>query len=165
MRSERLRRAIHGARLLLTSVERTQGLTAATASALVSLASSLELWCDRRRAAELFPAMAQAELLLLLRADGGRREKAQATEGREWSGGAGRRPDQGEGVVGRGAPNAGVRPPRGRRRMWRGGRRARERERRGRQAGLLAGPKGRRVGPAAPVPFSFFFEILFSNFF
>ena len=90
----------------------------------------------------------------------GRREKARAIEWREWSGGAGRRPDQGEGVVGRGAPNAGVRPP--------CGRRAREREGRGRQARLLAGPKGRRVGPAAPVPFSFFLkffsEILSNSF-
>ena len=89
-------------------------------------------------------------------ADGGRREKVQATEWRERCGGAGRRPDQGEGVVGRGAPNAGVRPSRRRRGMGQGGRCAREREGRGRQAGLLAGPKGRRVGPAAPVLFSFF---------
>ena len=92
------------------------------------------------------------------RAGRGRREKARATEWREWSGGAGRRLDHGEGVVGRDAPNAGVRPPRGRRGMGQGGRRAREREGRGRQAGLLAGPKGRRVGPAAPVPFSFFLK-------
>jgi len=58
VRSEQLRRAIHGARLLLTSVERTQGLTAVTASALVLLASRLKLWCGRRRAAGLSPTMA-----------------------------------------------------------------------------------------------------------
>ena len=92
------------------------------------------------------------------RADGGRKERALATERVEWSRGAGRRPDQVGGAVGRGAPNAGVRPPRGRRGMGRGGRRAREREGRERQARLLAGPKGRRVGPAAPVPFSFFLK-------
>jgi len=117
----------------------------------------LELWCDRRRAAELLPAMARAELLLLrLRArmkEGGR-ERGRQSGGSVWGRGAVSR--QG-GVVGRGAPNAGVRPPRGRRGMGQGGRRAREREGRGRQAGLLAGPKGRRVGPAAPVPFSIFF--------
>jgi len=69
--------------------------------------------------------------------------------------------------AGRGASNAGVRPPRGRRRVERGGRRARERE--GRVSGprCLAGPKGRRVGPAAPVPFSFFlnfFDQILSKF-
>jgi len=92
--------------------------------------------------------------------DGGRRERARATEWREHLGTRGGVSTRGEGVVGRGAPNAGVWLPRGHRGMGQGGRRARERERRGRQAGLLAGPKGRRVGPAAPVPFSlFFFEI------
>jgi len=99
------------------------------------------------------------------RADGGRRERARTTEWRERLGTRGGVPTRGEGVVGRGVPNAGLRPPRGRRGMGQGGRRARERERRGRQAGLLAGPKGRRVGPAAPVPFSIFFGILFSNSF
>jgi len=92
------------------------------------------------------------------RADRGRRERARATEWGERLGTQGGVPTRGEGVVGRGAPNAGVRPPRGRRGMGRGGRRAREREGRGRQAGLLAEPNGRRVGPAAPVPFSFFLK-------
>ena len=133
---------------------------------MVSLASRLGLWCDRRRAAGLFPAMARAELLRLrLRS---RTEEEERGHGRqcevERPGGAGRRPDQVE-VVGRGAPNAGVRPPRGRRGMGQGGRRAREREGRGRQAALLAGPKGRRVGPAAPVPFPFFLKFFFSNSF
>jgi len=82
----------------------------------------------------------------------------------ERPGGAGRRPDQVK-AVGRGASNAGVRPPRGRRRVEQGEHRAREREGRGKRAALLAGPKGRRVGPAAPVPFLFFFEFLFSNSF
>jgi len=45
--------------LLLTLVERTQGLTAAMASALVLSAVSLKLWCGRRRAAGLSPAMAR----------------------------------------------------------------------------------------------------------
>ena len=65
----------------------------------------------------------------------------------------------------RGASNAGVRPPLGRRRVERSGRRAREREGRGSGPRCLAGPKGRWVGPAAPVPFSLFFEFLFSNSF
>jgi len=72
---EQLQQAIHGARLLLTSVERTQGLTAVTASALVLLASRLELWCDQRRAAELSAAMAPAKLLLLLRLRGVEEER------------------------------------------------------------------------------------------
>ena len=127
------------------------------ASALVVAVSRLGPWCDRRRAAGLFPAMVRAELLRLrLRSrteEEGR--EARATERVERPGGAGRRPDQVK-AVGRGASNAGVRPPRGRRRVERGGRRAREREGRGSGPRCLAGPKGRRVGPAAPVPFPFF---------
>ena len=106
-----------------------------------------------------------------LSGNGARRSGCCCAVRAEEEGEGGRGGDRMEGVVwepapasrpgvleaGRGASNAGVRPPRGRRRVERGGRRARERERRGRQAGLLAGPKGRRVGPAAPVPFSIFF--------
>jgi len=62
------------------------------------------------RAAEL--------LLLLLLRERMEEEEARATEWREGSGGAGRGPDQGVEVAGRGAPNAGVRPPRGR--LWMG---------------------------------------------
>jgi len=89
----------------------------------------------------------------------GQREEgeARATEWREGCGGAGWRPDQGVEVADRGAPNAGVRPPRGRRWMVRGGRRAWEREGRGRQAGLLAGPKGRRGWPSSACPLFYFF--------
>jgi len=108
--------------------------------------------------------MARAELLLLL-CERRKEGEARTTEWREWSGAAGRRPDQGEGVVGRGAPNAGVRPPLGRRGMGRGGRRAREREWRGRQAGLLAGPKGRRGWPSSACPLFYFFGNSFLNFF
>ena len=69
---------------------------------------------------------------------------------------AGRRPDQVKAGRPRRVHDAGVRPPHGRRRVERGGRRAREREGRGSGLRCLAGPKGRRVGPAAPVPFLFF---------
>jgi len=120
----------------------------------------LELWCDRRRAAELFSGngAGEAAAAAAVCTDGGRRERARATEWRERLGTRGGVLTRWEGVVGRGAPNAGVRPPCGCRGMGQGGRRTREREGRGRQAGLLAGPKGRRVGPAAPVPFSFFLK-------
>ena len=99
------------------------------------------------------------------RADGGRKERALATERVEWSRGAGRRPDQVGGAVGRGAPNAGVRPPRGRRGMGQGGCHAREREGRG-EAGRAAGWTEREEGrPSSACPLFFFFEILFSNSF
>ena len=72
-------------------------------------------------------------------------------------------PTRGVEVAGRGASNAGVRPPRGRRRVERGGRRAHGREGRGSGLRCPAGPKGRRVGPAAPVPFPFFKKKFFSQ--
>ena len=74
----------------------------------------------------------------------------------EWPGDAGRRSDQVKAGRPRRVHDADVRPPRGRHRVDEGGRRARERE--GGETGpcCLAGPKGRRVGPAAPAPFSFF---------
>jgi len=118
-----------------------------------------------RRAVELRPAMAPRRLLLL-------RLRERAKKKREWSGGdrmvpggAGCRPDRGKQVGQRGVHDADVRPPRGRRRVERGGR-LRAGESRG-EAGprCLAGLKGRRVGPAAPVPLFFFFEFLFSILF
>jgi len=75
----------------------------------------------------------------------------------EWPGGAGRRLDQVKAGRPRRIHDAGVRPPRGRRQVEQGGRRARERDGRGSGPRCLAGPKGRRVGPAAPVPFLFFY--------
>jgi len=91
--SEQLRPAIHGARLLLTSVERTQGLTVATASALVLLASSLELWCGRRRAAGLAPAMARGgTAAAAVRAEGGGRDAGDRMEGGFWGCGSASRP-------------------------------------------------------------------------
>ena len=82
----------------------------------------------------------------------------------EWPGGAGRRLDQVKAGRPRRIHDAGVRPPRGRRQVEQGGRRARERDGRGSGPRCLAGPKGRRVGPAAPVPFLFFLY-LFSSYF
>jgi len=131
------------------------------ASALVVAVSRLGPWCDRRRAAGLFPAMVRAELLRLrLRSRTEEEEReARATERVEWPGGAGRRPDQVK-AVGRGASNAGVRPPRGRRRVDQGGRRARERKGEG-EAGRAAGWAEREAGRSSSAcPLS-----LFLNFF
>ena len=77
--------------------------------------------------------------------------------------GAGRRSDQVKAGRPRRVHDADVRSPRGRCRVDEGGRRAWERE--GGETGprCMAGPKGRRVGPAAPAPFLFFFEIIFSK--
>ena len=93
-------------------------------------------------------------------AQGGRRERGRGrrqngveglgtrggvpTRGRGWSAAARPTPAYGRHVAVTGWGEAGA---------------ARGREGRGRQAGLLAGPKGRRVGPAAPVPFSFFLKL------
>ena len=90
-------------------------------------------------------------------ADGGRKERARATERVEWSGGAGRRPDQ----VGGGQPRRAQRrrtaatwPPRnGARQAPHAG----EREGRG-EAGRAAGWAEREAGrPSSACPFSFFF--------
>jgi hypothetical protein len=129
-------------------------------------ASSLRLWCGRRRAAELSPAMARGGAAAAARCERRRKEKEGAgdrTGEMVWEPAPASRPGGLE--AGRGASNAGVRPPRGRRRVERGASaRGRERERGGRP-GRLLGRKGSGVGPAAPAPFSFFFEFLFSKFF
>jgi len=74
---------IHGTQLLLTSVERAQGLTVAMASALVFSTVSLELWCGRRRAAGLSPAMARGGTAAAALRE--RREKGEA-RATEWMG-------------------------------------------------------------------------------
>jgi len=92
------------------------------------------------------------------RADGGRRERArQQNGGSVWGRGAASRPGgRGWSAAARPTPAYSCHVAAA---GWgkAGAARGRERERRGRQAGLLAGPKGRRVGPAAPVPFSIYF--------
>jgi len=129
----------------------------ATANALVFSAVSLELWCGRRRAAGLSPAIARGGTAAAALRERREEGEARAIEWMGVSGGAGRRPDQGVEVAGRGAPIAGVRPPRGR--HWLGrGRRLRGGERgRGRQAGPLSGPKGRRGWPSSAGPLFHFF--------
>jgi len=70
-----------------------QGLTAATASALVLLASSLELWCGRRRAAELAPTMAcGGTAAAAARAEGGGRDAGNRMERGFWGRGSASRP-------------------------------------------------------------------------
>ena len=88
-------------------------------------------------------------------ASGGRRRREERVD-RVEPGGAGRRPDQVIAGRPRRVHDADIRQPRGRRRVNEGGRRAWERGGGGAGPRGFAGPKGRRVGPAAPVPFSFF---------
>jgi len=128
---ERTPASYAGSHMAFTSVERAQGLTAEKASTAVALA--------RRMARER---------------GGDRRNGA--------PGGVEQRPDLVM-PVGAGRPR-----PRRRRTTatWPasgGERRARPRARRGgeERAARLIGPKGRRVGPAAPAPFLFFFNFSF----
>ena len=111
------------------------------------------------------PATAPRRSLLLLWSRAGEGEGAGRGHNGV-SGGAGWRPDRGK-LVGRAAASttsaygyhvAGA--------GWReAGTSARAGEGRGGRASWLDGPKGRRVGPAAPGPFSIFFEFLFcTNF-
>ena len=129
---------------------------------MVVLVSRLRLWARPAVSGGAFSGdgAGRAATAAAALADRGRREggAGDRASGAAW--GAGRRPDQVK-AVGRGASNAGVQPPRGRRRVERGGRRAREREGRGSGPRCPAGPKGRRVGPAAPV---LFFLKFFSQF-
>jgi len=69
-----------------------QGLTAATASALVLLASSLKLWCGRRRATGLAPAMARGGTAAAARAEGEGRGAGDRMEGGLWGRGSASRP-------------------------------------------------------------------------
>jgi len=107
----------------------------------------------------VWPAVSGGATTAASLASGGRRGE-RGGDRMEWPGGAGRRSDKVKAGQPRRVHDADVRPPRGRRRVDEGGRRARERE--GEETGprSLAGPKGRRVGPAAPAPF-LFFEIIF----
>ena len=66
----------------------------ATASALVFSAVSLELWCGRRRAAGLSPAMARGGTAAAVLREQREEGEARATEWMRVYGGAGRRPDQ-----------------------------------------------------------------------
>jgi len=158
---------MHGARLLLTSVERTQWLTAATASALVLSAVSLKLWCGRRRAAGLSPAMVHGgalRLQLRSRVEGRGRDAGDRmdggllgarvgvpTRGWRWPATARSSPAYGRHVADAGWDEAGVR--------------VREREGEGGgRPGHGLGRKGGGVGPAAPAPFSFLL-ISFLKFF